>query len=143
MSEAVIAAHIKNVASVACERNTGVTATSEKNVSVIPSMISSARSFFLAMKNPFFQQAITFPYRIIYSKDGRRHFLKSHNKALFLNWKQNVYGKTGYTLQAQSCFVGIVKKGNDVFIVDVFGCRTRKRWEDIKWLVEHYAGVNL
>ncbi len=96
-----------------------------------------------AFKNPFFQKAITFPYKIIYSKKGRKHFLKSHNKALFLNWKQNVYGKTGYTLQAQSCFIGYFKKGDEVFIVDVFGCRTRKRWEDIKWLIEHFTGVDL
>jgi D-alanyl-D-alanine carboxypeptidase (penicillin-binding protein 5/6) len=96
-----------------------------------------------AMKNPFFEKAITVPYRVIYCKNGRRHFLKSHNKAFFLNWKQNVYGKTGYTLQAQSCFVGFLKKGNDILIVDVFGCRTRRRWEDLKWLIEHYGGVNL
>lgn len=96
-----------------------------------------------ALKQPFFQNAISFRYRIIYAKDGRRHFLKSHNKSLFLNWKQDVFGKTGYTLQAQACFVGFFRKGNDIFIVDVFGCRTRKRWEELKWLIEHYGGVNL
>ena len=96
-----------------------------------------------ALKNPFFQKAITFRYRIIYSKNGRRHFLKSHNKALFLNWKEDVFGKTGYTQQAQSCFVGCFRKGNDVFLVDVFGCHTRKRWDDLKWIIEHYGGTNL
>lgn len=96
-----------------------------------------------AIKNPFLQEAATLPYKVISSKTGRRHFLKSHNKSLFMNWKKDVYGKTGYTLQAQSCFVGYFKRGNDTFIVDVFGCRTRKRWDDIKWIIEHYAGVNL
>ncbi|MEI7998430.1 MAG: D-alanyl-D-alanine carboxypeptidase family protein [Candidatus Omnitrophota bacterium] len=96
-----------------------------------------------ALKNPFFQSATTFRYRIIYSKDGRRHFLKSHNKALFLDWKQDVLGKTGYTKQAQSCFVGYLKRGNEILIVDVFGCRNRTRWDDLKWMVEHYAKVNL
>lgn len=94
-----------------------------------------------AIKNPFFQKAITFRFRIIYSKEGRRHFLKSHNKSLFLNWNEGVYGKTGYTRQAQSCFVGYVKKNNHIYIVDVFGCR--KRWEDIKWIIEQKAKVNL
>jgi len=94
-----------------------------------------------ALKNPFFQKAITFKYRIIYSKGGRRHFLKSHNKALFLNWKQDVFGKTGYTRQAQSCFVGYFKKGNDVWLVDIFG--SHKRWEYLKWIIEHYARVDL
>ncbi len=94
-----------------------------------------------AIKNPFFERAITFKYRILYSKGGRRHFLKSHNKSLFLNWKQNVFGKTGYTREAQSCFVGYVKKGQNLFIVDLFG--THKRWEYLKWIMEHYAGINL
>ena len=94
-----------------------------------------------ALKDPFFQRAITFKYRILYSKEGRRHFLKSHNKSLFLNWRYDVFGKTGYTQQAQSCFVGYVKRGNETFIVDVFG--TRKRWDYLKWLIEHNARINL
>lgn len=94
-----------------------------------------------AMRYPFLRQAITFKYRIIYSKDGRRFFLKSHNKSLFLGWKENIYGKTGYTQQAQSCFVGHFDKGGHDYIVAVFGCR--KRWEDIKFIVERYAKEDL
>ena len=94
-----------------------------------------------AYKNPFFRQAITFKYRIIYSKDGRRSFLKTHNKALFLNWHKDIYGKTGYTREAQSCFVGTFNNNNNLYIVDVFGCH--KRWEDLKYIVEHYTGANL
>ncbi len=94
-----------------------------------------------ALKKPFFKQAISYRYRIIYSKTGRRHFLKTHNKALFLNWKKDIYGKTGYTIKAQSCFVGYIKKGNDVYIVDVFGCR--KRWDDIKWMIEKFVKIDL
>lgn len=90
-----------------------------------------------ALKNPFFLQAIGLRERNIYSKDGRQHYLKSHNKSLFLNWKQDVFGKTGYTIQAQSCFIGYFKKGKNTYLVDVFGCR--KRWRDIKWMIEHYV----
>ena len=94
-----------------------------------------------ALKKDFFRNAITFKYRIIYSKDGRRHFLKSHNKSLFLDWKRSVYGKTGYTQQAQSCFVGYFIKGNDTYIIAVFGCR--KRWDDIKFIIERYGKTDL
>jgi serine-type D-Ala-D-Ala carboxypeptidase (penicillin-binding protein 5/6) len=96
-----------------------------------------------ALKNPFFEKAITYPHQKITSKIGRNHWLKSHNKILFSRWKQKIYGKTGYTLQAKSCFVGYMKKGNDMLIVDVFGCRTNKRWNDLKWLVERYGRVDV
>jgi D-alanyl-D-alanine carboxypeptidase (penicillin-binding protein 5/6) len=94
-----------------------------------------------ALKQDFFSKAVTFKYRIIYSKDGRRHFLKSHNKLLFLNWKRDVYGKTGYTRQAQSCFVGYFNKGGHTRIIAVFGCH--KRWEDIKFIIERYGKTDL
>lgn len=94
-----------------------------------------------ALKNAFFRQAITFKYRAIYSKDGRRLFVKSHNKALFLGWKRNIYGKTGYTQEAQSCFVGYIPRGNERLMVAVFGCR--KRWDDIKFIVERYGKIDL
>ena len=64
--------------------------------------------FAQALKNDFFRQAITFKYLVIYSKEGHRFFLKSHNRSLFLHWKQHVFVKTGYTIEALSCFVGYV-----------------------------------
>ena len=94
-----------------------------------------------ALKNPFFKSAITFKYRIIYSKEGRRHFLKSHNKSLFMDWKMNVYGKTGYTQEAQSCFVGYYLKNKDTYVVAVFG--SHKRWEETKRIVERYGKTDL
>ena len=94
-----------------------------------------------ALKNDFFRQAITYKYLVICSKDGRRCFLKSHNKTLFLNWKQHVFGKTGFTFEAQSCFVGYIPKGNDILIIAVYGCR--KRWTDMKYIIEHYGHIDL
>ncbi len=96
-----------------------------------------------ALKNPFFQKAITLRYRIIYSKNGQRHFLKSHNRALFSNWKQEVIGKTGYTREAGACFVGYFRRGNDILIADIFDCHNLRRWGELKWIIQHYAGVNL
>jgi D-alanyl-D-alanine carboxypeptidase len=70
----------------------------------------------------------------IHSQAGRKIALKSHNKALFKSWKQNVYGKTGYTRAAQACFVGTVAKNKETLIIAVFGCS--KRWDDIKYIID-------
>ena len=129
-------------------RQIGARHTRFANAHGLPSgarQFSTARDMALifkeALKSDFFRQAITYKYHIMYSKDGRRHFLKSHNKSLFLDWKKNVYGKTGYTQEAQSCFVGYFTKGNNTLIITLFG--GRKRWEDIKFIIERYGGVDL
>lgn len=98
--------------------------------------------FRAAMKYDAFRSAITYKYKKIYSLAGRPILLKSHNKILFSDWKKKIYGKTGYTRAAQSCFVGYVLKGNDVCIVAVFGCQKR-RWSDIRYIVSHYGGIAL
>ena len=94
-----------------------------------------------ALKNNFFREAITYRYLVICSEGGRRCFLKSHNKTLFMNWKQHVFGKTGFTFEAQSCFVGYIPKGNDILIIAVYGCH--KRWTDMKYILEHYGHIEL
>lgn len=97
--------------------------------------------FSQALKNDFFRQAITLKYQVISSRGGRRCFLKSHNKTLFLRWKHHVFGKTGWTIEAQSCFVGYIPRGNDILIIAVYGCR--KRWTDMKYIIEHYGHIEL
>lgn len=93
------------------------------------------------IKNDFFRKTIKLRYHQITSLGGRQVLLKSHNKILLTNWKQKIYGKTGYTRAAQSCFVGYIMKGNDICIIAVFGCS--KRWQDIKYIVERYGGIDL
>jgi len=97
--------------------------------------------FTQALKNDFFRQAITYKYLVIYSSHGQRFFLKSHNRSLFLNWRQHVFGKTGYTIEAQSCFVGFIPRRNGILIIAVYGCR--KRWTDMKYIIEHYGRIVL
>jgi len=97
--------------------------------------------FAQALKNDFFRQAITFKHYVIRSKEGRRCYLRSHNKTLFLNWKQHVFGKTGFTFEAQSCFVGYIPKGRDTLIVALYGCR--RRWTDMKYIIERFGHINL
>lgn len=97
--------------------------------------------FRVALKKDFFRQAVKMKYRTIYSRSGRRHYLKSHNKMLFKGWKKGIYGKTGYTRAARACFVGHVQKGKRSLIVAVFGCS--QRWDDIRRIIERYGGVDL
>ncbi|MBF0571224.1 MAG: D-alanyl-D-alanine carboxypeptidase [Candidatus Omnitrophica bacterium] len=100
--------------------------------------------FTQALKNDFFRQAITYKYLVIYSKAGHRFLLKSHNKSLFLNWKRHVFGKTGYTIEAQACFVGYIPRGNDILIIAVYGCHGgMTRWADMKYIIEHYGRIDL
>lgn len=95
-----------------------------------------------ALKKRFFRDAIKIRYITIYSQGGRKISLKSHNKALFKGWKKGVYGKTGYTTAARACFVGHVdKKEGETVIIAVFGCS--RRWEDVKYILEYYGGMDL
>ena len=106
---------------------------------------SSAYDMYLifreALKKDFFRSAIELKYKTIYSRSGRQINLKSHNKILFKGWKQGVYGKTGYTRAARSCFVGFTQRGTHTLVIAVFGCT--KRWNDIQRVIERYGGVDL
>jgi len=94
-----------------------------------------------AIQNDFLRRVIKLRYYKITSKGGRVVLLRSHNKILMTNWKQKVYGKTGFTRAAKQCFVGYIMKGNEVCIIAVFGCS--HRWKDIKYIIERYSGIDL
>lgn len=90
-----------------------------------------------ALKHSFFKKAINASYKTIYSRAGRKISLKSHNKMLFTQWGNDIYGKTGYTKAARACFVGYTIRGKDTFIIAVFGCS--RRWEDIQYIMRRYG----
>lgn len=94
-----------------------------------------------ALRHTFFRAAIQLKYKTIHSKAGREIALKSHNKILFSDWKQKIYGKTGYTKAAGACFVGTLNTKGSTLIIGVFGCSNR--WRDIKHIVSRYGGVAL
>ncbi len=94
-----------------------------------------------AMKKPFFREAITARFKKIVSKGGKLTLLHSHNRCLFKGWKHDVYGKTGYTREARTCFVGYFEREGKMLLIAVFSCS--RRWDDIKYIVEHYGGVDL
>lgn len=97
--------------------------------------------FLKALKHSFFRETIKLKYKTIYSKDGRKIVLRSHNKILFSGWKKDIYGKTGYTRAAGACFVGTLNDHGNTLVVGVFGCNDR--WEYIKKIVSKYGGVAL
>lgn len=99
--------------------------------------------FRAALKKEFFSEAIKIRTMNIASREGRRISLRSHNKALFKGWKEGVYGKTGYTRAALACFVGHVQKDKRAYIVAVFGCPGATRWDDVKFIIETYGGIDL
>lgn len=99
--------------------------------------------FRAALKYPFFREAISTKQKTISSKAGREISLKSHNHILSSEWNQKIYGKTGYTHAARSCFVGYTKKGADDLIIAIFGCASGKRWNEIKRIVSKYGGIAL
>jgi D-alanyl-D-alanine carboxypeptidase (penicillin-binding protein 5/6) len=94
-----------------------------------------------AMKKAFFREVINQKVYILSSEAGRKISLRSHNKMLFKGWKQQVFGKTGYTRAALSCFVGYVEKKGRRLYIAVFGCA--KRWDDIKYIIETRGKVDL
>jgi len=98
--------------------------------------------FRAALEHNFFKTVLKHKYRTIRSLDGRKIKLKSHNKILFFKkWRRKLFGKTGWTRSAKSCFVGYITKGRDICIIAVFGCS--RRWDDIKYIVSRYGGISL
>ena len=97
--------------------------------------------FLKALKHSFFREAIKRKYKTIYSSNGREIALKSHNKILFSDWKQEIYGKTGYTRAAGTCFVGTLNDRGNTLVIGVFGCNDR--WAYIKRVFSKYGGIEL
>lgn len=93
-----------------------------------------------ALQHEFFKKAISHRHKVIYSAQGRKVYLKNHNRMLFTDWGNTIHGKTGYTRAARACFVGVIpRRGKEDLIVAVFGCQ--RRWNDIRHIVRKYGGV--
>lgn len=130
-------------------RKLGAKHTKFINASGLPqgkrSQYSTAYDMYLifrqAIKNPFFRQAIKLKSKTIYSRTGRKIKLSSHNKLLFKNWRQAIYGKTGWTRRAKQCFLGYIMKGDEVCIIAIFGAS--RRWDDIRHIISRYGGIAL
>ncbi len=106
---------------------------------------STAYDMFLifreALKKRFLSDALKVKTMNIHSLDGRRIELKSNNRSLFWGWKKDVYGKTGYTMEADACFVGHVIEGKKHLFITLFAGSSR--WEDIQHIIRKYGGIDL
>ena len=90
-----------------------------------------------AMKKDFIVSTMKQKNTTITSSNGKRYYIKSHNKML---WReQKVIGKTGWTRRSKHCFVGLIEEGSREAIVSVLG--SRKLWIDLASLVEQVTGV--
>ncbi|MGD2278466.1 MAG: serine hydrolase [Candidatus Omnitrophota bacterium] len=89
---------------------------------------------------------------VIYGSDGKKIFLKTHNKALLRN-PRAPWGKTGYTHEARRTFVGINPSMRPCIIIAVLKSDrlwsditelekrgmeiyTRRQWGPVSWLIE-------
>ncbi len=85
-----------------------------------------------ARKNSFIAGVLRRQTDSITTNEGRRYYLKSHNKMLLRG--ENMIGKTGWTRKAGYCFVGYGKGArNQNVIVSVLG--SRRLWNDVELLV--------
>ncbi|MDD5729282.1 MAG: serine hydrolase [Victivallales bacterium] len=65
--------------------------------------------------------------------DGKKIYLRNHNKFLKQKNKYGLIGKTGYTIKAKHCFLGMFKKGKRRLIVAIQG--SRRPWDDLDLLM--------
>ncbi len=92
-----------------------------------------------AEKYPFIVETMKVRTTAIYSRSGRKVFLKNHNKMLWQNG--HVLGKTGWTRAARHCFVGVIDTSNRRVIVAMLG--SHRLWKDLKTLVDYQFGMNI
>jgi serine-type D-Ala-D-Ala carboxypeptidase (penicillin-binding protein 5/6) len=87
-----------------------------------------------AMKNPVIVSILKQKSSVIRTRQGKRFFLKSHNKML---WKQQaVIGKTGWTRTSKHCFLGLMQVGSREAIVSMLG--SHRLWGDVTWLFDRF-----
>lgn len=90
-----------------------------------------------AQKYPFLVEVMKKRTYRIRSLNGRRFYLKNHNKMLWRDSRE-IVGKTGWTRRAKHCFAGRIRvNGKKVFIV-VLG--SHSLWRDLKRLVDYRFG---
>jgi D-alanyl-D-alanine carboxypeptidase (penicillin-binding protein 5/6) len=90
-----------------------------------------ALMFRRAMQDPELAKIMETKY---YSIEGHKE-LRNHNRFLFTT-SLAVAGKTGYTRAARHTYVGMFKNGDHEIIVAAMGSTNKKKWADLRSLVE-------
>jgi D-alanyl-D-alanine carboxypeptidase len=63
-----------------------------------------------ALKNKTFRRIITYKYRVIYSKSGRRHFLEISQSFFILNWKSRFMVRRVTHAKPSLVLLGLLRK---------------------------------
>jgi len=125
-------------------RRIGCRNTHFVNPSGLPSPSQFSTSYDLALimeearKSSFIVESLSQKYRLIRSLEGRKIWLKSHNRLLWRS-PRSVIGKTGYTQGGRHCFVGRIKWGGREVLVSLLG--SHRLWRDLKILLDYQFGV--
>lgn len=90
-----------------------------------------ALMFRRAMQDPELAKIMETKY---YTIEGNRE-LRNHNRFLFTT-PLAVAGKTGYTRAAKHTYVGMFKNGDHEIIVAMMGSNNKKKWADLRSLIE-------
>lgn len=99
-----------------------------------------ARIMRALQRYPYIVSVLKIKTGVIYSRAGRKIFLKNHNKMLWRDHRE-VIGKTGWTRKAKHCFVGhILVNGQKVFVA-MLG--SHRLWRDLKILVDYQFGKSI
>ena len=127
-------------------RRIGCRNTHVVNPSGLPSPRQFSTSYDLALimkevrKNSFIVESLSQKYRLIRSLEGRKIWLKNHNRFLWRT-RRSLIGKTGYTRGGRHCFVGRIKWGGREVLVSLLG--SHRLWMDLKVLLDYQLGVAL
>lgn len=101
-----------------------------------------AAMFGRAMQNPLFERIVSTKTAAVFPTAGssRPIALRNHNRLLG-NYRIQVVGKTGWTIAAKKCFVGVgIADGREI-VVAVLG--SHDLWGDLKRLLEFgFDGTN-
>jgi D-alanyl-D-alanine carboxypeptidase (penicillin-binding protein 5/6) len=90
-----------------------------------------------AQKNTFLFETMRIKTTAITSLDGRRIYLKNHNKMLLRGYNE-VIGKTGWTRNARHCFVGQMKLFNRRVFISMLG--SHALWRDLRTILRYQFG---
>lgn len=86
--------------------------------------------------NPAISSIMRKKFDGIQDEEGRTILLKNHNKFLWRLKEPILIGKTGYTIAAKHCFVGILESDGRRLAVAFLG--SRKMWDDLEVLLRGY-----
>lgn len=126
----------------ALARSIGAKNTNFKNASGLPAKNQYSTAYDMAlivrkaMENRYIADIMRLRETEIKEiKSGRIIKLRNHNKSLWKDTPYSIFGKTGYTVNAQHCFAGYIRYNRWKKVIVVI-LKSRKPWHDLKTLAK-------